>query len=267
MQVGVHDGRDAVRDDDAGAPDHDVAQAVQNGALGARVDAGQRVVEHQHARLAGDGAGERQALLLAAREGDAALADDGVVAVREGVEVGGDAGDLRGAPHDRVGRVVGASTPKAMLSRIEVENRNGSCGTKPMAPRSCASGSSRTSRPSSSTAPSLTSNRRGSSCTSELLPAPVRPTIASFWPGSMRERDVGRAPDGRCRAADRRRRRRGTRCGRARRAAARRRAGRRSPARWRRCARGAASRRGRAARSRASSRAPWSARRAGSGSR
>ena len=60
------------------------------------------------ARLAGQRAGERQALLLAARERDAALADDGVVAVREGVEVGGDAGDLRGPADDRVdGGIVG----------------------------------------------------------------------------------------------------------------------------------------------------------------
>ena len=40
-----------------------------------------------------------------------------------------------------------------MLSRMRREKRNGSCGTMPMARRSCASGRVRTSRPSSSTAP------------------------------------------------------------------------------------------------------------------
>src|SRR5262249_26343582 len=161
------------------APRHDVAEAAQDGMFGARVDARQRVVEHQDARVAGDGAGEGQALLLAARQRDAAFADHRFVAVREGLHVLRHAGDIGGGTGDWASPS-GASTAKAMLSRIDVEKRNGSCGTKPTASRSCASGSVRTSRPSSRTVPSLTSKRRGNSCTSVLLPEPVRPTSASF---------------------------------------------------------------------------------------
>ena len=49
--------------------------------LGLRVDRRHRVVEHDHARAGDERAGERDALALAAREVDAALADQRVVAV------------------------------------------------------------------------------------------------------------------------------------------------------------------------------------------
>ncbi len=71
-----------------------------------------------------------------------------------------------------------------MFSPILSENRNGSCGTMPMAPRSVASGHSRTSTPSTKTVPGGGSNNRGSRFSSVDLPDPVGPTSATVWPGS-----------------------------------------------------------------------------------
>ena len=53
-----------------------------------RVERARRLVEHEHGRVAQDRARDRDALLLAAREAVAALADDGVVAVRRGTRSG-----------------------------------------------------------------------------------------------------------------------------------------------------------------------------------
>ena len=82
------------------------------------------------------------------------------------------------------------STPNAMFSAMVSENRNGSCGTNPIAPRSSASGISRTSTPSMKTVPGGGSCSRGSRLTSVDLPEPVAPTIAAVWPASMRSDDV-----------------------------------------------------------------------------
>ena len=60
-----------------------------------------------------------------------------------------------------------------MFSSIDSEKRNVSCGTYPTAPRSTASGILRTSTPSMSTAPPVTSYMRGMRLTSVLFPAPV----------------------------------------------------------------------------------------------
>ena len=80
-----------------------------------------------------------------------------------------------------------------MFSAIVSENRNGSCGTKPMAPRSVASGISRTSTPSMKTVPGGGSCSRGSRLMSVDLPEPVGPTIATVCPAatvSETSRDV-----------------------------------------------------------------------------
>ena len=70
------------------------------------------------------------------------------------------------------------------------ENRNGSCGTKPIAPRTVASGSSRTSTPSMNTVPGGGSCSRASSDSSVDLPEPVRPTIATVCPAANGHVDV-----------------------------------------------------------------------------
>ena len=82
-QVGVAHGRDAVRHDDRRPLAHDAAQPRQDLLFGVRVHGRQRVVQDQDPRVDGQGARERRPLLLAARQRDAALADDRVVAVRE----------------------------------------------------------------------------------------------------------------------------------------------------------------------------------------
>ena len=76
-------GGDAVGDEDRGAALHDFAQAGEDLLLGVGVDGGQCVVEDEDAGVAEHGAGDGGALLLAAGEGDAALADHGVEAAGE----------------------------------------------------------------------------------------------------------------------------------------------------------------------------------------
>ena len=162
-------------------------EAQQDLFFGVGVDGRQRIVQDQDARIDGDGAGERRALLLATRKRDAALADERVVAVGKVGDIlvePGRRGGIRDAPRahviaagadaslgfcPRLGVAAGAppacpalpalpapsraSSPNATLSAIVSEKRNGSCATKPMAPRSTDSGMSRTSTPSMNTVP------------------------------------------------------------------------------------------------------------------
>ena len=95
-QVGVLHGRDAVADDDDGAPAVVLAQVAQDGALGLRVDRREGVVEDQDAGPPDEGAGDGRALLLATRERDAALADERLEALGEVLDVGQEVGLQRG---------------------------------------------------------------------------------------------------------------------------------------------------------------------------
>ena len=82
--------REPVGDDEGGAAPHQLADGVLHQALGFRIERAGRLVEQQDRRVLQEGAGERDALALAAGEAPAAGADDGVVAVRQ--------------PHDEVVR-------------------------------------------------------------------------------------------------------------------------------------------------------------------
>ena len=73
------------------------ARLRQDALLGEGVDAGEGVVQNQNAGIAQDGAGDGGALLLAAGESDAALADHGLVAVGERFDIGREPGDFGGA--------------------------------------------------------------------------------------------------------------------------------------------------------------------------
>ena len=88
----------AVRDEHDRAPLHDGAQGVVDGLLGPGVDRARRIVEHEDPGVAQDGACQRDALPLPAGQAQAALADDRVVAPREGhhevVGLGGARGRL-----------------------------------------------------------------------------------------------------------------------------------------------------------------------------
>src|SRR6185312_3074292 len=81
--VGEGDGREAVGDYEGGAAGHRLAQAGFDRRLGGRVDRGGGVVEDQDPGVGQDRPGDRNPLPLAAGEGEAALADPGLVAVRQ----------------------------------------------------------------------------------------------------------------------------------------------------------------------------------------
>ena len=133
-------------DEDGGAALHGFAEAGEDLLFGVGVYAGQGVVEDQDGGIAEDGAGDGGALLLAAGESDAALADDGAEAGRELEDLVGDVGGAGGG-FDLLCRERGwllcrwaAGTPKAMLLAMVVEKRKVSWGTKPMAERRVWSG-------------------------------------------------------------------------------------------------------------------------------
>jgi hypothetical protein len=105
---GLADRREAVGDHDRGAPGEQAAQAGFDAALGVQVDVGGGLVEDQDARVGDQRAGERDQLALAGGELRAALADLGVVAVRQlGDELLG--ADRRGGGADLLVLGVGAA--------------------------------------------------------------------------------------------------------------------------------------------------------------
>jgi hypothetical protein len=127
--VGAADGGQAVRDDEGGAALPQPAEAVADERLALAVQARCRLVEDQDARVRDDGAGDGDALPLAAGQLDAALADDGVVAVLEAVDELVRVGDARRAC--RISSSVASGRAKAMFSRIVPSNRKLSCMTTP----------------------------------------------------------------------------------------------------------------------------------------
>ena len=79
--AGQRDRAQPVGDDERGAPGHRLAQRLLDRLLGARVDRRGRVVEDEDARVGQQRARDGQALTLAARQRQAALADARVVAL------------------------------------------------------------------------------------------------------------------------------------------------------------------------------------------
>ena len=79
--VGVAHGREPVRDRDRRPPLGEPLERLLHRALGLRVERRGRLVEDEDRRVAQDRPRDRDALLLAAREAVAALADDRVVAL------------------------------------------------------------------------------------------------------------------------------------------------------------------------------------------
>src|SRR5690349_3817087 len=68
-----------MRNEDRGASLHYIAEVIQDLVFGVRVNAGERVVQNQNARIANQGASDCGALLLSAGERDAALANQSFV--------------------------------------------------------------------------------------------------------------------------------------------------------------------------------------------
>ena len=118
------------------------------------VDGRRRVVEDEDARVDQERTGDRDALSLAARERDPALADDGLVAVRELLD---ELVCLRGARRrlDRLVRRV--RHPERDVVAHDAEKRNGSCEITPISRRSERRTRSRTSIPSTRTRPAVAS--------------------------------------------------------------------------------------------------------------
>ena len=94
--IGAANGGEAVGDDEGGAAAHQVGEALLNQGFGFGIEAGGGFVEDQDARIGQNGAGDGDALALAAGKLDAALADDGVVLVGERFGEFVDAGDAAG---------------------------------------------------------------------------------------------------------------------------------------------------------------------------
>ena len=83
-QVGIHHTLDAMGDDEGGAPNVQAAQRLTDEGLGFGIHRGGRVVQDQDARVFEQRAGDRDALLLPARQGDALFADQCIVSMGEG---------------------------------------------------------------------------------------------------------------------------------------------------------------------------------------
>ena len=83
-QIGVPDGGEPVRDGQGGPAVGQFGECRGDGRLGPGVQRTGRLVEHQHRRVPQDHPGDRQPLLLATGEPVAALADDGLIALRQG---------------------------------------------------------------------------------------------------------------------------------------------------------------------------------------
>ena len=101
--VGAADGGQAMGDHDRRLALHQPVQRVEDELLAFRVQARGGLVQDQDRQVADQGARDGDALLLSARQRDAALADDGVVAIGHLVDELAGVGQLRGA-HDLVHR-------------------------------------------------------------------------------------------------------------------------------------------------------------------
>ena len=82
--VGVADGGEAVGDDEGGATLHEALEGFVDEALGLAVEGGGGFVEEEDFRICEDGAGNGDALALAARELGAARTYEGGVAFGKG---------------------------------------------------------------------------------------------------------------------------------------------------------------------------------------
>ena len=151
------------------------------------VEARGRLVEHEHRRVGQQRAGDRDPLALAAGQPAAALAELGVVAVRqrgdELVRVGGARRRLD------LGRRLASGRAVARCCRARCRAARASpAAAAPRCARSEASSSSRRSCPSSRTTPRSGSPKRSSIRAIVDLPAPEAPTSATRSPGATAQR-------------------------------------------------------------------------------
>ena len=73
----------AVSDDEGGAADHQIGKSFLHKHFGFGVELGSGFIEDEDRRILQDGAGDGDALALAAAEAGAAFTDHGIVAFRQ----------------------------------------------------------------------------------------------------------------------------------------------------------------------------------------
>uniref|UniRef100_A0A0B7K5W6 Uncharacterized protein n=1 Tax=Bionectria ochroleuca TaxID=29856 RepID=A0A0B7K5W6_BIOOC len=117
--VGGDDGRQPVGDDEHGAALAQLPQRRLDEGLGLGVDGAGGLVEDEDGRALEEGAGDGDALDLAARQLDAVLADGGAVALGEGVEEQGVLG------HDADGVAEGALGDVADVAAVDPDAAGG----------------------------------------------------------------------------------------------------------------------------------------------
>ena len=110
-----------MRDGDDSTVFHQTFESVHDQLLRLGVERGGRFVEDEDRRVAQDRAGDADALALPAREGEAALAHHGVVAVRHLRDELIRIGHLRGRDNFRLRRV-GPSISDVVTDRAEKED-------------------------------------------------------------------------------------------------------------------------------------------------
>ncbi len=120
--VGVADGGEAVGDDDGGAALHQAFQGLLDEQLGLGIDRGGGFIQDQDGSVLEHGAGDGEALLLPAGELDAALADEGVVALRQVVDELVGIGGLGGRDHLGLGGIRAAEEQVLAHRAVEEED-------------------------------------------------------------------------------------------------------------------------------------------------
>ncbi len=100
--VGVRDERRFVGDGQAGPPDPEPVQRLEDDARRLGVDVGQRLVEEQHRAIEQERPGQREALPLAARQVDAVLAERRLERAGQAAHERVEGDELERAPDARV---------------------------------------------------------------------------------------------------------------------------------------------------------------------
>ena len=159
-------------------------QALQHQVLRFGVERGRGLVEHQQARIAGDGARDGDALRLAARQAEGALADLGLETVPRGLDEVGCGGN--------VGRPGDLARPNACASEANVVGNGPMEEDRVLGTRRRRAGAPRWRSatpmvcPSSRTSPALGWRNRSNRLTTVDFPAPLGPTIAVVEPPGTR---------------------------------------------------------------------------------
>ena len=149
--VGMADGGETVGDDQAGAAVHEPFERFVDEALALGIEGGGGLVEQENARIGEDGAGDGDALALAAGELGAARADEGFVTLRQGGDEVVGVRLFRGRAWISSSDAPGC--PYSMFSRMLPPKSRTSCGTMAICERMACSESSAAGRPSKRTRP------------------------------------------------------------------------------------------------------------------